>query len=206
MYYIFWVCVCSLSYAACKAHASYYSLLWLTGAAIFFFSHYLMNGTIIGKRLLNTKSEFWFCLLVLSEILLILSRNVRDIIINVHWSWCNVHVILVTVWWNFNFLERCPKNTQISNFVKNSSSGSRVVPRERTDSHDKATGRFSWFCERAKMWCYYTDSNNILLFRKNTFRTLSDSATWKWQRSYHYCDIWTTEILVSTGLLLISQV
>ena len=36
-YYIFWVCVCSLRYPACKAHASYYIVACgLSGSTIFF--------------------------------------------------------------------------------------------------------------------------------------------------------------------------
>jgi len=46
-YYIFWVCVCSFCYPACKAHAPYChmwsTLLYNT------FPHYLINGTIFGK-------------------------------------------------------------------------------------------------------------------------------------------------------------
>jgi hypothetical protein len=48
------LCVCSLSYPACKAHAPYYIVicgLWLHQI----FRHYLLNGTIFGKTLLNMK-------------------------------------------------------------------------------------------------------------------------------------------------------
>jgi hypothetical protein len=50
-YYIFlWACVCRLSYPAYKAHAPYCDL---SGSSIFFL-HYLINGMIIRKTLLNT--------------------------------------------------------------------------------------------------------------------------------------------------------
>jgi len=44
-YYIFWVCICSLSYPACNAHAPYWHLwsVWLHQD----FSNYLINGTIL---------------------------------------------------------------------------------------------------------------------------------------------------------------
>jgi hypothetical protein len=53
--------VCILSYPACKAHAPYYIVKW----PVRFFRivpHYLMNGTIFGKKLLNVKCAFWFSL------------------------------------------------------------------------------------------------------------------------------------------------
>jgi hypothetical protein len=59
------------------------------------FPHYLINGTIFVKNLLNTKCVFWFSLQLLSETFLIPRRTQRDIIINVHRSWCRVPVILV---------------------------------------------------------------------------------------------------------------
>ena len=45
--------VCSLSYHACNAHASYCHL-WLYNV----FPHYLINCTIFGEKLLNTKCVF----------------------------------------------------------------------------------------------------------------------------------------------------
>ena len=50
MYYTFWVRVCSLMYPACKAHAQYY--IYICGLSLpnIFFPHYLINGTIFGKK------------------------------------------------------------------------------------------------------------------------------------------------------------
>jgi hypothetical protein len=49
--------VCSLTYPACKAHAPYYMWpLWLHHI----FRHYLINGAIFGKKLLNIKCVFIF--------------------------------------------------------------------------------------------------------------------------------------------------
>jgi len=60
-----------------------------------FFPHYLINGTIFGKKLLNTECVFWFSLQRLSEIFLILRRIERDIIKNVYRSSCKVPVIFL---------------------------------------------------------------------------------------------------------------
>jgi len=57
-YYIFWVSVCSLRHPACNAHAPNCHLWSVRLYSIF--PHYLINGTIFGKKLLNTKCVFWF--------------------------------------------------------------------------------------------------------------------------------------------------
>ena len=78
--YIFWVCICSVSYSACNA----------------IFPHYLINGPILEKKkLLNTKCVFWYSLQLLSETFLILKWIQPDVIINMHWSSCKVPDILV---------------------------------------------------------------------------------------------------------------
>ena len=58
------------------------------------FTHYLTNGAIFGKKLLNIKCVFWFCLQLLSETFLILRRIQRNIIINVQRSSCKVPLLL----------------------------------------------------------------------------------------------------------------
>jgi hypothetical protein len=57
-YYIFWMCVCSLRYPAWNSHAPCCHLwpLWLYNI----FPHYLMNGRIFLKPLLNIKWVFFF--------------------------------------------------------------------------------------------------------------------------------------------------
>jgi len=60
------VCVCSPRYPACNAHAPY---CYLWPAPLYnIFPHYLINGTIFGKNLLNTKCVFWFVLHLLLEL------------------------------------------------------------------------------------------------------------------------------------------
>jgi hypothetical protein len=48
-YYIFWMCVCGLSYQACNLHAPYFQLwrMWL----YHIFPHCLINGMIFEKKI-----------------------------------------------------------------------------------------------------------------------------------------------------------
>ena len=59
-YDIFWVCVCSLSYPACKAHAPYYILICgLCGCTIFF--HIILKiAWFFGGKKLSIMYVFWF--------------------------------------------------------------------------------------------------------------------------------------------------
>ena len=118
-------------YAARNAHAPYCHL-W--SARLYrVFPHYLINGNIFGeKKLMDTKCVFWFSLQLLCETFPPL-RIQRHIIIYVYYCSCVVAVILVGFQWNFNFLHRFSRNTQISNFGK-------CVQREPTYSM-RADGR-----------------------------------------------------------------
>ena len=89
------VCVCSLRYPTCNAHAPYCHL-W--PVRLFSISaHYLINGTVFGgeKTLLDIKLGFSICQHTWSEIYLILGRIQVCIIINVHRCSCRVPVIIV---------------------------------------------------------------------------------------------------------------
>jgi hypothetical protein len=78
---------CRLSYPVCHAQAPYcLRPLWLHHI----YRHYLINGTIFGKKSLNIKCVFWFSLQLLFETFLILRRNQRDVVINVKRSSCKV--------------------------------------------------------------------------------------------------------------------
>jgi hypothetical protein len=92
-YYIFWVCICGLSYPACNAHESYCHL-WPVRPKIIF-PLCLINCTIVGKKLLNKT-----CVLIFSQILSensLFKKNWGDIIINVLRSSCKIRVIFVRV-------------------------------------------------------------------------------------------------------------
>ena len=59
-----------------------------------YFRHYLINGTIFVKKLLNIKCVILFSLQDLFETFLIITRIYRDIVINVKMSSCKVPVTL----------------------------------------------------------------------------------------------------------------
>jgi hypothetical protein len=95
--------VFDLRYPACNSHAPYchpwpvrlYNL----------FSHYLINCTIIEKnKLLDIKCVFCFSIQIFSETFLVVRRNKREIIWNVHRSPSKVPDILVVLAWKMSFL------------------------------------------------------------------------------------------------------
>jgi hypothetical protein len=94
------------------------------------FPHYLINGTIFGKNLLNIKCVFWFYLQLLSETFLILRITERDIIINVHRCSCKVPLLLS------DFNETCifwiefRKILKFENFIKTRQVGAELFQAE----------------------------------------------------------------------------
>jgi len=64
MYYIIWVCICSLSYPACTVHVLYCHLWPVRLYNIL--THSLIKGMIFKIKLLNIKCVFWFSLQLLS--------------------------------------------------------------------------------------------------------------------------------------------
>jgi len=132
------MCVCNLRYPACKAHAPYCHPWPVRFYNIF--PHYLINGTIFGKKLLNTKFvfRFSFCLKYL------MLRNERDKIK----KYIGLHVmyslLLSDLYENFNFRNRFSQNIQIWNFVKIRLVGAELFHAdEQTERHDEANSRFS---------------------------------------------------------------
>ena len=120
--------------------------------ALQYFPHYLINGTIFEKQLLNTKCVFWFSLQILSEIFFILRRTERDIITNVYWSSLTYPLFLshFNETWIFSTDFRKILNIK---FHERPFSGSRVVPCGRTERQTDRTKvilALRKFCERAQ--------------------------------------------------------
>ena len=111
------------------------------------FPYYLINGTIFDKTLLKIKCVFWFSLQLLCETFLILRRTERGMIKNLHWSSCEVPVIIVWFKWKLNFLDRFAKNTQILIVVKISQVGVEFFHEDRLD---EANSRFSHFANATR--------------------------------------------------------
>ena len=132
---------CSLTYSACHAQAPYYLRpLWLHHI----FWHYLINGKVFGKKLLDIKSVLIFST-NLFEIFLILVGNRRDTVINLKTSSCKVPVILsdFNEVWIFSTDFRKSLKYQIQ------SKSVEFYGGGKTDGNDEAYSRFSPFCESA---------------------------------------------------------
>jgi hypothetical protein len=124
------------------------------------FPLYLINGTIFGNKLLNTKCVLCFYLQLLSETFLTVRKIQRDVVINMRTSSYKLSVILGIFKWNLNFMNRFSKKVNIG-FNKNLFSESRVVPcgrtdeqidrktDRRTDRHNEVNSCFSQFCKRS---------------------------------------------------------
>jgi hypothetical protein len=133
---------------------------------LYTFPHYLTNGTIFRKKLLNVKYVFWFLLQLLSEIFLILRIIQQDIIINVHESSCEVpvtHQILMIL-----DFDRFIKNTQILNFIKIRPVGAKLFHVDRqTDRHDEASIRFHKFANAPKTFSNHSSSYVLPFSQQN---------------------------------------
>jgi hypothetical protein len=110
------VCVCKLSYPACNAHAPCCHL-WLVRLCNIF-PHYLINGMIFEKKVIEHKMCVLIFSTVLSHTFLIPRRNERDMIKNLPNSSYKLPAILVNFSLNLDILDRFLKNPQISDFIK----------------------------------------------------------------------------------------
>jgi hypothetical protein len=146
-YNSFWVCVCSLTYPARKAHAPHRHLWPVRPYNIF--PHFPINGTIFERKLPNTKCVFLFSPQLLSKIFLILRTTARGRIKIVHWSWCEVPLFCIgldvkcrysgQVERNLKFLDRFSKKNSNTKFHYNPGKGSQVVPCGRTEGRTDMT-------------------------------------------------------------------
>jgi hypothetical protein len=131
-YYLFWVYVCSLRYAACNALAPYCNLWHVPLYNIF---PHLVNGMILGKKLSNAKCVFWFPIQRLSESFIILRRTERVMIKKNMCIGLRVKYPLFSLdfneTWIFSTVFFFPEYSD-TKFYENPSNGSRVVPYGRT--------------------------------------------------------------------------
>ena len=75
------LCICSLKYPTCKAHALFYVSMTCPAVQRFSALSHKLNDFGGGeKKVTKTKRVFWFSLRCLSETFLILRRNERDMI------------------------------------------------------------------------------------------------------------------------------
>ena len=164
--FIFRVCVCSLRYPTCKAHASYRHL-WLVWV-YHIFTHYLINGKIFGKK------HYWtpnVCFDFLCKFISYVSHSNR------YWAWY-YHKCHRTSWkyplffsdfMELKFVDRLSKNTQISNFIKISLVEAKLFRADgqteyrQTDRHEDANGRLSQFCIRSQNFLYHFSVCNYIL-------------------------------------------
>ena len=110
------MCICSLRYPARNAHAPYCHLC--PAPLYHIFPHYLINGTILEKKLPNTKCVFWFSVQLLCETFTIIRRLKTATIKTVHMYSCKLLVTLVGFWLNLDFAQKFSKYIQISNSMK----------------------------------------------------------------------------------------
>ena len=92
-YYIFWMCVCGLSYSACNARAPYCRLCPVRLYSIF--PHYLIHGTIFEKKKKVTAHKRVLIFYTFAWNISCFERNWARYDQKVYWSSCKVPAILV---------------------------------------------------------------------------------------------------------------
>jgi hypothetical protein len=143
-YYIFWMCVCSLRYPARNAHTPYYHLCPVRLYNIF--PHYLINDTILDKKLFNLRCVLIFSVTFVWKI----SHSMKN------WARYDNKSVLVFIW---NARYYCQSLMELRIFLsdlfcnmkfhENPSSGRRIVPHGQTDKYDEAKSCFQQFCKSA---------------------------------------------------------
>jgi hypothetical protein len=136
----YYVCTFSLSFPTWKAHAPCYIVICDLSGSTEFFPHYLINGKIFGKKLLNVKFLFWFTVQTLSETFLLLRRIRKYVIINMCRFSYKIPGILVRLSRNLSFLDRFSKNTPMRKFIKVRPVGTEIFYADR-ETDGKTDGR-----------------------------------------------------------------
>jgi hypothetical protein len=145
MCYIFWVCVCSVRYTACNAHAPYCQLRFVRLYNVF--PQCLINGTIFENTLLNTKCVVWFPLKLSPDIFLIPRRTELDMIKNIHCCSWEVPVIFVRFEWRLNFPNKFSKKKQVLNLITSVQWEPNCSMQTKGQTDDKTCSRFPHFWE-----------------------------------------------------------
>jgi len=148
-YYIIWVCVGSLRYAACNVHAPYcFAICGLPGFTISF--QIISQTTWFSKKGIIIKCLFWFFRQLLWGAFIIVRKNEQDKIKNAYWFSCKVQTILVRYWWDLNFLDGLPQNTQIQYLMKIHSMGAEFFRADRRTDMAKLLVAFRNFANAAE--------------------------------------------------------
>jgi hypothetical protein len=143
---MFCVCSCSLNYPA--RNALPYCHLWPVWL-YHIFPHYLINGTILGKKKLpNIKCAFWFSLQLLFETFLILRRIQRDIVTNVRSLRVKYTLFLSDYNENWIFSTDIRKIARMLNVIRIRPVRSELFLADRQTDVTKLIVVFSQFCER----------------------------------------------------------
>jgi hypothetical protein len=142
----------------------------------YIFRHYLINGAIFEKKLLNIKCAFIFSLQLLSKTFLILRRIKRNIVKNIETSSRKLSLFLsdFNKIWIFSTDFRGSLKYQVSlksvQWKRNCSM--------RTGRHDETTNiRFSQFCERGTAVKQLPTACNQVFW-------VSDSIPFGWCQNY----------------------
>ena len=145
------MCVCSLLYPPCKAHAPYCIVICGLPSCITFFHTVSWRGRFWKKIIYCTHK---MCLLVysatLSETFLVLRRNERGMTKNMLVFMLSTGYSCQILMKLENFSKYFLKNPQIWNITTIRIMGAKLFHADgRTDRRDEANSRFSQFCESA---------------------------------------------------------
>jgi len=185
-YYLFWVCVCSLSYPACNTHVPHFVVISCLSVCLcqFFFSHYLLNAMIFGKKVIEHK----MCVLILlTAFIWSISHSKKDWARYYYKRTC-VHVkytFSCRILLKLELIDKLLKNTQLPNLIKILLVGAELSHADgqtgdrQTDghTHDEINNRSSQFWQKMHT-----------LFRKPWKKdSLRDNNVTHWGRVTQIC-------------------